>query len=79
MWAGSMAILVLQYFVRWPVMYMLGDLLGIGGLVSTLNEVNAETIAVNIGAVMSLAMVVVILYSTINMMFHFWPDKRGRL
>lgn len=79
LWAGSMAVLIIQFYVRQLAVYFLGDLLGIGGLVSTINEVTNETLATNIGLVMTIAMVIVILYSTMAIMFSVWPDKRGRI
>ena len=77
LWISGFIALALQYYVRVPPAYFIGELLGIGGLVCTFNEVNAETLSTDIGLLMSIAMLIVILYSTVNLVGHYWPVKGG--
>lgn len=77
LWIGAISVLILQYYVHVSPIYFLGELLGIGGLTVTLQEVEAMTLSDNVGLVMTIAMIIVILYSTVNLMDHFWPVKGG--
>lgn len=76
MCAGAIIMLVIQTYLRAPSIMFLGELFGIGGLITVLDEVNEATIGNEVGMVMVIAMVVVIIYSTINVVFYYWPDKR---
>lgn len=76
-WIGGFLALALQYYVRVPPAYFIGELLGIGGLICTFKDVEDSIIATDLGMLMSIAMIVVILYSTVNLIGHYWPVKGG--
>lgn len=76
-WIGGFLALALQYYVKVPPTYFIGELLGIGGLVRTFTEVENQTIGDDVGLLMTIAMIIVILYSTINLVGHYWPVKGG--
>lgn len=77
LWIGAFLSLLIQYLVRVPPVFFVGELLGVGGLLCTLNEVDQGTLSGELGMLMLIAMGVVILYSTLNFMDHYWPTKRG--
>ena len=72
---GGIVTLVVQYYVHAVPMYLIGELLGIGGLIAVIGEVNANTMDTDIGMLLTIAMVVVILYSAMNFVGHYWPVK----
>lgn len=78
LWVGGLITLVLQYYLRAMPFYLLGELMGIGGLVATINEVDAGALSVEIGSLMTIATVVVIIYSAMNLIGYFWPMKGWR-
>lgn len=75
LWIGGLIALVLQYYVRVTPIFFIGELLGIGGLITTFQEVDAQSIGTDVGMLMTIAMIVVILYSTVNLINYFWPTK----
>lgn len=77
LWIGGLIALLVQYYVHASPVYFIGELFGIGGLVCTLQEVENEALTGEIGSFMALAMIIVILYSTLNLITHFWPTKTG--
>lgn len=76
-WIGGLIALLVQYYVRASPIFFIGELFGVGGLVCTLQEVENEVITGQSGTFMAIAMIVVILYSTVNLINHFWPTKNG--
>ena len=77
LWIGAISVLILQYYVHVSPIYFLGELLGVGGLTVTLQEVEDLTLSEDVGLVMTIAMIIVILYSTVNLIDHYWPIKGG--
>lgn len=81
LWIGGLIALALQYYVRVSPIFFIGELLGIGGLITTFQEVDAQSLGADVGMLMTIAMVVVILYSTLNLINYYWPtsEKRWKL
>lgn len=77
LWIGAITVLALQYYARYTPIFFIGEILGVAGLTVTLQEVQNATLTDNVGVFMTLAMIVVIIYSTINLIDHFWPVKGG--
>lgn len=78
LWVGGLVTLVLQYYLRAMPFYLLGELMGIGGLVATISEVDSGALSNDLGVLMTIATVVVIIYSAMNLIGYFWPMKGWR-
>lgn len=74
-WCAGLIVLVLQYFIKAPPVYLLGEVFGVGGLVCTVNEANAGVLDSSTGLLMTIAMVVVMIYSAWNLIGYYWPGK----
>lgn len=76
LWGAAVIMLILQHYVKVPSILYLSELLGVGSLATTVNEIDAGALADNTGSVLLIMSVLVILFSTVNLIGYYWPDRR---
>lgn len=64
---GSCILLLVQYYLKSPPVYLLGEVFGMGGLYQVIQEVQADTMDSQVGLLMSLVSIMAIIYSAMNL------------
>lgn len=72
---GCVAIIMIQYFVKYPPVYFLGELMGVGGLYQVISEVDNATMGDQVGLIFSILAIMTIIYSSMNLV-NLWMKYR---
>lgn len=73
---GSVVIILAQYYLKYPPVYLLGELFGLGGLYQVISEVEASTMDGQIGLIFSIVSIIAIIYSSMNLVNYWSKYKR---
>lgn len=73
---GGFILLVIEYYVKSPPVYLLGEVFGIGGLYQVIQEVDSTAIDSNMGLLLTIGAIMVIIYSAMNLVNYFSDRKK---
>lgn len=73
---GGFLLLVVEYYVKSPPVYLLGEVFGIGGLYQVIQEVENSAIDNQIGMLLSIGAIMVIIYSAMNLVNLFSAKQK---
>lgn len=69
---------ILQYKLKAPPVYFISVVLGVGGIIKVIDEFDNAMIDGNIALLLSIVMIIVILYSLVNLNTYLIKNKGGR-
>ena len=75
---GAFLGLVAQYLIKEPPFYLMSELLGLGGIVSLIDEVNANTLGDTPAMLLIIGMVSIMIYSTWGLVNYYAPNGKKK-
>lgn len=73
---GSVLILIAEYYLRTPSVYLIGEVLGVGGMYQAIAEYQDGTITSEIAVLFCIISLMAIIYSAMNFVNFFSKMKR---
>ena len=74
---GAVCILIVQYYVKTPAVYLLSEVLGAGSVYQVIQEVDGGTITNDVGVFLTIISVMAIIYGAMNLV-NFWSKSKNK-